>query len=175
MNDIKRALFIGRFQPFHNGHMYAITQILNEVDEIIIAVGSAQLSFYVNNPFTAGERVEMIRLALLEKNISPTKFWIIPVPDVNNNAIWVSHISSLVPHYSVVYSNNPLVKQLFKSANVPVKPIPLVERSEFSATKIRQLMIEGKKWEHLVPKSVAQYIKKIQGPQRLKALLMKDE
>lgn len=172
---VDRALFVGRFQPLHNGHVYAIKYILKEVEEVIIAVGSAQLSFYINNPFTAGERIEMIRLALIEEKIPLSKFWIVPVPDVNNNAIWVSHISSLIPRFSIVFSNNPLVRCLFSNANIIVKSIPLINRNNFSATIIRKNMMEDKPWEHLVPKSVANYIKEIHGVERIKALLKKDE
>ena len=44
MNSKKRGLLIGRMQPVHNGHIEIIKQILEEVDEIIIGIGSAQLS-----------------------------------------------------------------------------------------------------------------------------------
>ena len=57
MNSKKRGLLIGRMQPVHNGHIEIIKQILEEVDEIIIGIGSAQLSHELKNPFTAGERL----------------------------------------------------------------------------------------------------------------------
>ena len=56
-----RALFVGRFQPFHYGHLHAIEKILEECDELVLVVGSAQMSHEHDNPFTAGERIEMIR------------------------------------------------------------------------------------------------------------------
>ncbi|HDJ89497.1 MAG TPA: nicotinamide-nucleotide adenylyltransferase, partial [Thermoprotei archaeon] len=55
-----RGLFIGRFQPFHLGHFYALKWILSKVDEVIIGIGSAQVSYTIKNPFTLGERIEMI-------------------------------------------------------------------------------------------------------------------
>ncbi len=61
-----RGLLIGRFQPFHKGHLYVIGKIAEEVDEIIIGIGSAQKSHCLDNPFTAGERLMMIKKALLE-------------------------------------------------------------------------------------------------------------
>ena len=61
-----RALFVGRFQPFHYGHLRALAIILQEVEELIIVVGSAQMSHETDNPFTAGERLEMIKGALDE-------------------------------------------------------------------------------------------------------------
>ena len=68
-----RALFVGRFQPFHYGHQYAIEKILQECDELVLVVGSAQMSHQHDNPFTAGERIEMIRAALNSSGISTEK------------------------------------------------------------------------------------------------------
>jgi Nicotinamide mononucleotide adenylyltransferase len=50
---MKRGFYIGRFQPYHNGHQAVLEGIAEEVDEIIIGVGSAQLSHDIQNPFTA--------------------------------------------------------------------------------------------------------------------------
>jgi len=52
-----RGLLVGRMQPVHLGHLQVIRRILDEVDEVIIGVGSAQLSHTIKDPFTAGERV----------------------------------------------------------------------------------------------------------------------
>ncbi len=51
-------------QPIHKGHMDVIKRILREVDEVIIGIGSAQLSHTPKDPFTAGERTMMISKAL---------------------------------------------------------------------------------------------------------------
>ncbi len=50
------ALLIGRFQPFHNGHLEVVKTISKKCDRMIIGIGSAQLSHTFENPFTAGER-----------------------------------------------------------------------------------------------------------------------
>ena len=100
-------------QPVHNGHMEVIKQILNEVDEIIIGIGSAQASHELKDPFTAGERIVMMNQALAEKGIDPSRYYIIPMQDINFNAIWASHVKMLTPPFNIVYSGNPLVKQLF--------------------------------------------------------------
>ena len=81
---MKRGLFVGRFQPFHNGHLEVIKRILTEVDELIIIVGSAQYSHRLDNPFTAGERIAMIKRALGEIGVEFSRIWIIPVPDFNH-------------------------------------------------------------------------------------------
>ncbi len=55
-----RAVFVGRFQPYHKGHHEAVKYILGKYSELVIVVGSAQENYTWENPFTAGERVEMI-------------------------------------------------------------------------------------------------------------------
>ena len=171
----KRGLFIGRFQPFHLGHYHVIKQALNDVEELIIAIGSAQLSYTLTNPFTAGERLVMIRRAILGYNLPLNRFWLVPIEDINNNSLWVSYVKSLVPKFDIVYSNNSLVRMLFTSANYIVKQIPLVKRAEYSATHIRKLMLAGRNWKHLVPPSVAEYLEEIGAINRLKLLSQKDE
>jgi len=60
----KRGLYVGRFQPFHLGHLSAVKSVLKDVEELVIVIGSAQYSHTTANPFTAGERLIMIRKAL---------------------------------------------------------------------------------------------------------------
>ena len=62
---------MGRFQPFHLGHMALVTQAMAECDDVIIAVTSTQYNYLEKDPFTAGERIEMIRNALNESGIDP--------------------------------------------------------------------------------------------------------
>ncbi len=168
-----RALLIGRFQPFHNGHIKLIGEIAKSNEELIIVVGSAQQSYTLDNPFTAGERIEMISSAL-----GKTKFkqvYIIPIEDVDSNQIWVSHVKAMVPRFDRVYSNNPLVKELFRNDGREVVSTPLFRRLEQSGTNIRKLMITSEKWENLVPASVAEVIHSIKGDERLRNLAQKDE
>ncbi|TMI56005.1 nicotinamide-nucleotide adenylyltransferase, partial [Candidatus Bathyarchaeota archaeon] len=35
------GLYVGRFQPFHLGHLEAVRHILSKVDELVVVVGSA--------------------------------------------------------------------------------------------------------------------------------------
>jgi len=170
-----RGIYIGRFQPPHLGHVYAITKVLDEVNELIIGVGSAQISHTLDNPFTAGERLLMLRLALMEYNIDLCKVYIIPIPDIEMNYVWVKYVSMLVPPFHIAYSNNPLVLRLFKEAGYLVKRIPMYDRSKYSGKLIRRLMLTGGPWEKLVPKSVASFIKEIGGVERLREISGSDE
>ena len=166
-----RAFYIGRFQPYHLGHHAVITRISKEVDELVIGIGSAQKSHEVNDPFTAGERVLMLYNVL--ENL-PIRHYVVPIEDVRYNSIWVHHVASRTPNFEVVYSNNPLVIQLFREANFCVRVSPLYVRESYSGTEIRRRIITGEKWEHLVPRSIVEAIKKIDGVTRLRNVAASD-
>lgn len=167
---MKRGIFVGRFQPFHKGHLGAIKKILDEVDEIVIVVGSSQYSHRLENPFTVGERLTMIRRALMEEGIQLSKVWIIPVPDVHQHMLWVSQIVGYCPKFDVAYANEPLTGRLFMEAGFRIEQVPLIKRDLYLATKIRKRMLGGGEWEQLVPSSVAKFIKEIEGDVRLRDL-----
>jgi len=172
---VKRGLFVGRFQPFHNGHLEVIKRILKEADELVIIVGSSQYSHRLDNPFTAGERITMIRKALKEEGIQLPRIWIIPVPDVHQHALWVSRIVGYSPKFDVVYANEPLTRRLFIEAVFNVEPMPMIKREVYLATEIRKRMLTGENWKELVPSSVAKFIKDIDGEVRLRDLNKTDK
>ncbi|MBR3197676.1 MAG: nicotinamide-nucleotide adenylyltransferase [Methanobrevibacter sp.] len=172
--DKVRGILIGRMQPVHNGHMEVIKRILEEVDEIVIGIGSAQLSHEVKDPFTAGERVLMMTQALAEIDVDPSRYYIIPMQDINFNAIWASHVKMLTPPFSIVYSGNPLVKQLFAEEGYEVRQPPLYDRIHLSGTEVRRRILEDKNWQELVPKATADLLKEIDGVNRLKNLSVKE-
>jgi nicotinamide-nucleotide adenylyltransferase len=172
---VKRGLFVGRFQPFHLGHLAAIKDVLKEVDELVIVIGSAQYSHNLNNPFTAGERLIMVRKALEEAGIDYSRVWVVPVPDAHLHMMWVSALEGYTPPFDVVYSNEPLTRRLFIEAKYRVKSIRFHERKLYSSTEIRERMLKEESWEKLVPKSVAAFIKGIDGVNRLRDLTKSDK
>ena len=168
------GLYVGRFQPFHLGHLEVVKLILEKVDELVIVVGSAQYSHTKKNPFTAGERILMIRESLKDAGVSLEGVQITPIDDVNVHGIWVSHITSYTGCYEVVFSNDPLTSQLFKEAGVKVEGIPFFSREIYSATEIRKRILLDQDWRALVPKSVGKIIDSIDGVKRVKMLFQTD-
>ena len=170
-----RGFFIGRFQPYHLGHHEVIKDILNQVDELIIGIGSAQESHTLENPFTAGERILMVSKALdeIDKELRK-RVYIIPLEDIYRNALWVSHVCSMVPPFDVVFSNNPLVIRLFKEAGFEVRTTIMYNREFLQGKEIRKMMINGGEWEKYVPKAVVDVIKEIGGVERLKEIARDD-
>lgn len=174
---VVRGLFVGRFQPLHLGHVRAIEWALSDggVDELVIVIGSAQESHTLRNPFTAGERVEMLLRGLREHGIGRDRVLIVPVQDIAMNFVWVRYLEMLLPRFGVVFTRNPLVERLFVEYGYRVVGQPLFGRESYSATRIRELMIRGDdSWRELVPSSVAEFIEEIKGVERLRRLASRD-
>lgn len=170
-----RGLYVGRFQPFHLGHLDAIKEVLGQVNELVIVIGSAQYSHTLSNPFTAGERLVMVRHALQEADVDLSKVWIVPVPDVHLHMLWVSAVEGYTPKFNVLYSNEPLTRRLFMESGYKVEGITLFERQMYASTFVREKMLKDESWTTLVPKSVAEFIKKIDGVNRLRDLARTDK
>jgi len=162
-----RGFLIGRFQPFHDGHVQLVEEIATEVDELIVGIGSADDSHTVRNPFTAGERIMMITKTL--ETVSITTYTV-PIEDLNRNSVWVSHVRSMSPRFDVAYSNNPLVIQLFIEAGVEVRQTAMFDRDHLKGSEIRQLMIEGGDWEQYVPEPVVEVVDEVNGIQRIRTI-----
>ena len=173
--NVVRGLYIGRFQPIHLGHLHCIKNVLSKVPEVIIAIGSAQFSYTLHNPFTAGERVTMIRLAMDEAKIDASKYYLIPIRDLRIHDLWVPHLVSQTPRFEIVFSNEPVTSRLFKEAGFRVEPISFYDREQYSATEIRERIVKGSGWEKLVPPSTSVYIKSIFGDERLRELVLSDK
>ena len=169
------GLFVGRFQPFHKGHLQTAKFALGKVDLLVMVVGSAQKSHEPRNPFTAGERVRMIKEALdADGEVDAKRVLIIPVPDVDVHSLWTRQVDMLVPKYEIVFANDPFTLLLFRERGVKTVEPDLYRREEMSATEVRHRMATaGGRWEELVPAPVAKIVKEIGGVERVKAIAEK--
>jgi len=165
-----RGLLIGRFQPFHGGHLEVVRKIRADRADapLILGVGTAEESYTWENPFTAGERLEMIDRALEEAKVARTL--LVPISDINRHALWVNYLESLLPTFDRVYTNNLLTRILFERSGYLVESTPLFDRARFEGVRIREQLAGGGDWRGAVPPSVAAYLDEIGAPARLQVL-----
>ena len=166
-----RGLLVGRFQPFHNGHRHLVERIADNVDEVIVGIGSADASHSVRDPFTAGERIVMITNVLERFDVTS---YVVPIEDLNRNSVWVSHAESMCPPFDVVFSNNPLVVRLFNEADYEVRDTALTDRDRLKGSEIRREIIEGNAWRDRVPDPVVAAIEEIDGVKRIRTVARTD-
>jgi nicotinamide-nucleotide adenylyltransferase len=151
------AMFLGRFQPFHKGHLRIVKKAAGENKKVIIAIGSAQYSGTEDNPFSARERKEMIIRTLKKEKIK--NCGIVLIKDIHCNGNWVNHVMKHTGKFDRVYAGeNRLTNILFKKAGYKV--ISTKRLYGISSTAIRKKMRESKDWESLVPKAVKEYVLK---------------
>lgn len=74
MKPFEYCVFIGRFQPFHNGHYELLKEALNKANTVLIVIGSYKKAPDIDNPFSAAQREEIIRAALTSEEESRVKF-----------------------------------------------------------------------------------------------------
>lgn len=91
-------VFIGRFQPFHNGHKAVIEAALEQAKEVVVVVGSSFAARNIRNPFTFQERKAMIEAVFPTDRVK-----VVPVSDYPyDDNKWINSImrivESTVPH-----------------------------------------------------------------------------
>jgi bifunctional NMN adenylyltransferase/nudix hydrolase len=93
--DFDFLVFIGRFQPFHLGHLSVIKAGLEQAEQLIILCGSSHRPRSVRNPWDADERAEMIYGAI--KEVDRKRVHVMPLMDIiYNDEAWVSNVQMTV-------------------------------------------------------------------------------
>ena len=150
------GLLVGRFQPFHLGHLEALQFALSKVDKLWIGLGSSNQPVQKNNPFSAKQRKIMILSSIpdsMKKKIS-----IYFIPDLDNHIKWIEKINEIVPDFDVIFSNDELTQHLYSKRNVKVISIPFLKRDRLSGTNIRDLITTDQKWDDLVPEGTKKFL-----------------
>jgi len=161
-----KALFIGRFQPIHNGHLEVMKKASKEADKLIIVIGSANKEFEKENPFSLEERKNMIEKALNKAKIK--NYEILSIDDVDNHPLWFANLKKLAPDFDIAYCGSGATHDLLKSKGIKV--IDLDRIQNISASDIREKIKKDEHWQDLVPDVVFEEIERIHGVKRVKEL-----
>ena len=89
------SVFIGRFQPFHNGHKIIIDEALKQSKKVIVLIGSANSPSTIRNPFSYEDRKKFILSSYDQKD--KERIIIVPLNDiVYNDAKWIKNVQDCV-------------------------------------------------------------------------------
>ena len=84
------AVFIGRMQPLHHGHIRNIKHALTIADHVLVVAGSANQPRTPKNPFTVAERTNMI------EGLFPTdRVSVVGVEDYYPDALWLKNVQTV--------------------------------------------------------------------------------
>jgi len=169
-----RGLMMGRFQPFHLGHLALVKQVLKECDEIVIAITGSQFNYIEKDPFTSGERIEMIHDTLKDEKLNLADCIIVAIENQLNNANWLAFLKSSLPKFDKIYSGNDYVSMLLGNSGVEVVVPKFLDRKMYNATKIRAMINQDESWAQYLPQAVSRIIKKIDGVNRIKTISKSD-
>lgn len=146
----EKAVFIGRFQPFHLGHHKVIEQYSQKYD-LGIVIGSAEKSRTEKNPLNAEERQKIIQKCHPETDILLKE-------DHESDRKWIKDLEEMTETDTVI-SQNSLVKKLVdKHTGMEVEEQKLFDDDIYSGTEIRRRMRSGGEWRYLVPDCAVQRI-----------------
>lgn len=137
MKKYKVGLVIGRFQPFHKGHLSLIKQSLSFTRNIIICIGSSNV-FDFDNPYSAKEREEMLKNELAKENLLPHILKIIYIPDDPSDTAWLASIIQKTGAFDIVIGNNDYVNNIFSHAGFKTIHVSFYKRYIYEGQKIRE-------------------------------------
>ena len=160
---IKRAILVGRFQPFHLGHREVVEKYRDSY-ELVIGIGSAGKEGEEENPLSFEDRKEIIRACYPDIEIMGLKDY---NSDEEGHQKWLEELRDKASPDKVI-SQNGLVKRLVEED----PELELIEQDMhdpgiYSGTEVRRRIRSGEEWRYLVPEcaeeEVADRIEKIKG------------
>jgi bifunctional NMN adenylyltransferase/nudix hydrolase len=141
---MKTGIFIGRFQPIHQGHIHAIGIAASQVDKLYILVGSANACRSIRNPWTFQERKNMIYSKLWSNRFNNVE--VVPLNDYPyNDTQWIADVRATAEHHGMV---SPTLFGHMKEGNTYLNWFPdwkfkdVEAQYSVNATGIRQSMFE---------------------------------
>lgn len=150
------TVFIGRFQPFHLGHLAVLKEALLQSEKLIIVLGSCVRARSTRNPLTPDERKEIIVSSLTDDELERIIFTMVEDYMYNDDR-WVAAVQSAV--FNAVHSSwksgptKIALVGMYKDEtsyyinkfptwdNISVQPMRSREQT-YSATEIREQLFD---------------------------------
>lgn len=171
-------VFIGRFQPFHLAHMQTIQIALQQSQNVILALGSAQNERNIKNPFLAIEREQMILSNFSQEDQARIKF--VHVIDVYNDEKWQKLVKSLIHNVVEVDAKVGLIGHFKDDSSYYLKFFPewkMVELESLagalSATPMREAYYRGEIQNDKFPEGTIHFLQEFQQTEMYRQLSCK--
>jgi len=136
---------------------------------LIVGISCAHLSHTIVDPFTGGERFQMIKAYLSAEELV-RYVDILPIPLDPLPTTWVPFIRTIAPPFQVVYARNPLIRTIFCYWGYEIDD-EIIDRKT-SGTNVRESMASNEDWKELVPPVVAEQVSRLAGVGRIKELAL---
>lgn len=144
------GLLIGRFQPFHNGHLYLIKESLKQVEKLVIGIGSSNIRDS-DNPFDFETRKKMIETVFEKESLEEKLLKVVPIPDVHDDDEWLKIVLEEAGKFDVNIGQNEWTNGILEKAGYKILRLPFYKRYIFEGKKIRSLMQKRREWKDRVP------------------------
>lgn len=115
---VRRALVVTRAQPFHRGHLALVERGLALRDEVVLVVAAAERALSARDPFTAGERLSLVRAGL--GALSP-RVWLAALPAPTWPAAALRQLHYWTPDFDLVVGHNPVLRALAEQHGLSVE------------------------------------------------------
>lgn len=141
-NPVDVGLVIGRFQPAHDGHIYLIRMALAASRNVVIGIGSADVSGTEDNPFSVHQRESILGSTLKEHRLPSDRISIVHLNDtVGDDKRWFSEAMGQTGKVDAVFGNNDWVNRIFRAHGVPAVEIPLLDRDKLQGGSVRRGLV----------------------------------
>ena len=151
------GFLVGRFQPFHKGHLHLIKESFQYIKTMIIGVGSAGV---VNgdNFLSYQQRKKILETVIKKEGWSDKVSKVVPLKDFNDDKLWLIHCLEVAGKIDVVIGNNEWTNGIFERAGYPVLRLGFYKRYLYEGVKIRGLLKSGKRWEDRMPRYIVELL-----------------
>jgi len=146
----KIGLVVGRFQPFHLGHLYLLNQALKYADRVVIAIGSSNI-IDLDNPIAFSDRKKMLQKVIDKEGLTSKVLKIVPSPDHPDDKKWLSLLIKQTGKFDIAIGNNDWVNGILKNAGFKIIEIPYLIRDKYQGKFVREQFAQGKKWKSSIP------------------------
>ncbi len=144
------ALLIGRFQPFHKGHLYLLKKALQQADKLVVGIGSANISDE-NNPMDYETRMKIVKAVIYKEKLEERLIKIVPLDDFFNDKKWLNNVKKQAGSFDLVVGNNEWTNKILEKVGFSIRRFPYFKRSLYEGWRVRKLIAENKPWEDRIP------------------------